>query len=86
MFEDVFEDVLEGDEMAQAAHAIGPNRTLIQLCHARHDVFVSAEASVIGLALDNLRAWLIAQGFPDKQAGGGQQAGAGTLAGEKSLF
>ena len=57
------DDVLEGDEMAQAAHAIGPNRTLVQLCHARHDVFMSAEASVIRLALDSLRAWLLAQGF-----------------------
>ena len=60
------DDVLEGDEMAVAAHAIGPNRTLVQLCHARHDVFMSSEAAVIGLALDNLRAWLLAHGYPER--------------------
>ena len=58
------DDVLEGDELAVAAHAIGPSRTLIQLCHARHDVFVSADKAVVDTALDFLKTWLVAQGFP----------------------
>ena len=56
-------DVLHGDQMAVAAHAIGPSRTLVQLCHARHDVFVSADKDVVSAALQYLRTWLVSQGF-----------------------
>ena len=64
VFTSMHDDVLEGDELAVAAHAIGPSRTLIQMCHARHDVFVSAEPSVVEQALASLRMWLVSQGFP----------------------
>ena len=50
--------------MSEAAHAIGPSRTKVSLCHARHDVFVSAEAPVVAAALEYLRVWLVSQGYP----------------------
>lgn len=62
------DDVLHGDEMAVAAHAIGPSRTLVQLCHARHDVLVSADAAVVAAALQHLKAWLTSVGFPEESA------------------
>ena len=55
------DDVHEGDELAVAAHAIGPSRTLIQMRHVRHDVFVSAEGTVVEQALASLRTWLVSQ-------------------------
>ena len=57
------DDVLHGDEMALAAHAIGPSRTLVQLCHARHDVLVSADRDVVTAALRYLGTWLTSQGL-----------------------
>lgn len=41
------DDVLDGDETSQMAHAIGPSRTLVQLLYARHDVFTSADPAVV---------------------------------------
>ena len=55
--------MLHGDEMAVAAHAIGPNRTLVQLCRARHDVLVSADRDVVTAALQHLKSWLVGQGY-----------------------
>ena len=69
VFTSMHDDVLEGDELAVAAHAIGPSRTLIQMCHARHDVFVSAEGTVVEQALASLRMWLVSQGFNPTSAG-----------------
>ena len=69
VFTSMHDDVLEGDELAVAAHAIGPSRTLIQMCHARHDVFVSAEGKVVEQALASLRMWLVSQGFNPPSAG-----------------
>ena len=59
------DDVLHGDEMALAAHAIGPSRTLVQMCHARHDVLVSADRQVVTAALQYMRTWLTSRGFPE---------------------
>ena len=59
------DDVLHGDEMAVAAHAIGPSRTLVQLPRARHDVFVSADAAVVTASLQHVKAWLTSVGYPE---------------------
>ena len=77
------DDVLHGDQMAVAAHAIGPSRVLVQLCHARHDVFVSADKSVVDASLQYLRTWLVAQGYKEQQqhpAAGGLSAAAASVA------
>ena len=68
-FTSMHDDVHEGDELAVAAHAIGPSRTLIQMRHVRHDVFVSAEGTVVEQALASLRTWLVSQGFNPLSAG-----------------
>jgi len=52
------DDILDGDATAEQAHAIGPSRTLVQLSYARHDVFTSADASVVQGALAYLDTWL----------------------------
>lgn len=64
VFTSMHDDILEGDRVSEAAHAIGPSRTKVSLCHARHDVFVSAEPSVVGAGLEYLRTWLVSQGYP----------------------
>ena len=53
------DDVLDGDETALCAHAIGPSRTLVQLLYARHDVFLSADALVVRSALAHLDSWMM---------------------------
>jgi len=57
------DDVLHGDEMLRAAHAIGPSRTLLELTYARHDVFCSHDAHGVDAAVEYLRTWLVANAF-----------------------
>jgi len=59
------DDVLKGNEVLRAAHAIGPSRTLLELAYARHDVFASAEPAIVHAALAHLSAWLEGEGFID---------------------
>ncbi|KAL1530744.1 hypothetical protein AB1Y20_001643 [Prymnesium parvum] len=60
------DDVLKGNDVLRAAHAIGPSRTLLELAYARHDVFASAEPEIVQAALAHLRAWLEGEGFSSR--------------------
>jgi len=75
------DDVLNGDETMQHAHAIGPSRTLIELMYARHDVFVSAEPEIVTAAITYLRTWLVSQNFADEP---GRDAGTRPGAGQRT--
>ena len=60
------DDVLRGNQVLRAAHAIGPSRTLLELAYARHDVFASTESATVRSALAHLASWLEGEGFADK--------------------